>query len=680
MVDLTIHFGEYIKQLKSSACSSYCRLGLYFQAEAEWSRTMLKQGVSQLENPIIFQLGGPALFPDLGQSVAYNQGQRLLGQECDVLVCDCSSGWDANSFSAALGTLIGGGLLFIFGHDESVFRADKRWLTRALQQLLVINKQNWPAIPTRDSVDQRHDFTQQNMAVEQIIRVVEGHRKRPLVLTADRGRGKSSALGIAVARLMLSRSLSIIVTAPTLAAIAPVFDFAQRLLPSGQPSKGVLHYQTSVLRYLPPDEIQRHRPSCDLLLVDEAAALPLSFLQLFVEQYPRAVFSTTIHGYEGCGRGFTLKFQHWLKQVRPQMRHVHLEQPIRWAADDPLEAWHRKTFLLDNEFEFELTHDDSEPVFYHAVTKQELLDQPDVLMRVFSLLVNAHYQTSPNDLFHLLADDHIQLFIARNQRHYLGCLLAIREGQLDHKLIEQIQLGKRRPKGHLAAITIANQLGISQAAHQSCWRVMRIAVHPARQKQGLGSALLRHFIEVNPCDYIATSFGATAELIYFWQQNQFYPIKIGSHRDQASGCYSLLMVYSQQVDWLDEARKQFIPYLQYALKDTLHALEPELIRALLNTVVLSNHEKISNTSLQALIHRYSLGGANYESVAVWIEQWLLDIFHLVQVSDLLIVKVLQQHSWQSCALRYGYTGRKQIEHVLRQQLNDLIADLHCKLK
>lgn len=671
-----INFGEYLKQLKSSACASNYRLGLYFQAEIEWARSVLKYGIDQLDSPTIFQLGGPDLFST--QAIAYNQGQRLLGQECDVLICDLSTGWDANSFSAALGTLVGGGLLFILGHNESLLSADKRWLTRTLHQLMVINEQEWPAIPVWNPESQPQSFDQQTMAVEQIIRVVEGHRKRPLVLTADRGRGKSSALGMAAARLMQSRSLSIIVTAPTLAAIAPVFDFALRLLPSAQYSKGVLRYQASELRYLPADEIQRSRPACDLLFVDEAAALPLPFLQLFVEHYHRAVFSSTIHGYEGCGRGFTLKFQHWLKHVRPQTRALHLEHPIRWSIGDPVEAWHRQAFLLNDELALEVDEQNVAEVLYHPVTKQTLLEQPDVLKAVFSLLVNAHYQTSPNDLFHLLADDNVQLFIARQQQHYLGCLLAIREGQLDTALIKQIQLGKRRPKGHLAPITIANQLGISQAAYQSCWRVMRIAVHPAKQNQGLGSALLHHFIEQHPCDYFATSFGATAELIHFWHKNDFHPIKIGSHRDQASGCYSLLMVYIKHVDWLDKARRQLAPYLQYELKETLQELEPKVVRALL-TCVMRWHENKLNPDAKTLIYHYALGGANYESVAVWIEQWLLEM-PIDRVSDLLIAKVLQQHSWQFCALRHGYSGRKQVEHHLRLQLTDLMADLQCKLQ
>uniref|UniRef100_UPI00301D4D98 GNAT family N-acetyltransferase n=1 Tax=Proteus faecis TaxID=2050967 RepID=UPI00301D4D98 len=80
---------------------------------------------------------------------------------------------------------------------------------------------------------------------------------------------------------------------------------------------------------------------------------------------------------------------------------------------------------------------------------------------------------------------------------------------------------------------------------------------PQRQHLGIGSHLLTHFIEHHPCDYVATSFGATPELIHFWQRNGFHSIKLGSQRDQASGCFSLLMIYARHVEWLSQARRQF---------------------------------------------------------------------------------------------------------------------------
>lgn len=42
----------------------------------------------------------------------------LLGRECDVLLFDARKGVDANSFTAALGALVGGGLLLVIANKQ----------------------------------------------------------------------------------------------------------------------------------------------------------------------------------------------------------------------------------------------------------------------------------------------------------------------------------------------------------------------------------------------------------------------------------------------------------------------------------------------------------------------------------------------------------------------------------
>ena len=67
-------------------------------------------------------------------------------------------------------------------------------------------------------------------AVAAIEHVHSGHRDRPLVLTADRGRGKSAALGIAAARLLADRVDFILVTAPLWRNVETLFKHARTLL------------------------------------------------------------------------------------------------------------------------------------------------------------------------------------------------------------------------------------------------------------------------------------------------------------------------------------------------------------------------------------------------------------------------------------------------------------------
>ena len=64
----------------------------------------------------------------------------------------------------------------------------------------------------------------------------------------------------------------------------------------------------------------------------------------------------------------------------------------------------------------------------------------------------------------------IQLYAAWQQEECLGCMLVTQEGGLDSELISQIQIGKRRPQGHLAPVLLANQLGAVQAATSTLYQ------------------------------------------------------------------------------------------------------------------------------------------------------------------------------------------------------------------
>lgn len=660
--------------LSHQAARHQFRFGIVMQGEDQWNRSLLEKWLVVSNNHVVFQIGG-GVFSG-ARHVPFNKGQQLLGQECNVLICDISFGWDANSFSAALGTLTGGGLLFVLGANSLSNNPAGQWLRHSLDKLISISPESKMVCSTILGRVQPINYSQQLLAVENIVKVVTGHRKRPLILTADRGRGKSSALGMAAAKLMSERKIHIIVTAPSLASVSPVFQFAQRLSNSASFTKGIVEVGQSSLRFIAPDELLRNRPGCDLLLVDEAAALPLPILQAMVNNYHRAVFSSTIHGYEGCGRGFSLKFQTWLKDVRPDMKTQNMDQPIRWSAGDPLEAWHRESFLLNYEFQ-PITNVITTPALqFRLLSKQDLLNTPQLLHNVFSLLVNAHYQTSPNDLFHLLGDENISVYIASCDGILLGCILSVKEGGLDEPLIKDIQQGKRRPKGHLVPVSMANQLGIVDAAKQVSLRIMRIAVHPDVQNRNIGSALLTHFSTELKADYLSTSFGATPELVRFWQKCGFQTVKVGSMRDQASGCYSLLMVKGQHVSWLDTAKEMFRQHLDFELSDSLQDMEPQLVRQLISKSSLS-----TKAFPIKLIENYACGGSNFESIALWIRMLACSVSHqqLKLLSDVFIAKVIQRQSWNECAQKYQLSGRKQIEALIRKDLSMLLLNLQCKV-
>ncbi|KOO03239.1 GNAT family N-acetyltransferase [Vibrio nereis] len=664
---------KFVRQLIHSASASHHRYGVVLKGDQPWQLQWLKQISREVSSNQIFQVGGDA-HSFSHQCVRYSKGQRLLGQECQLLICDFTEGFDANSFSAALGCVVGGGLVVIIPKPTPSNAVDDQWLENALGKLIFVEQnQPLPCIPAQ--VDTTLEaYSQQNLAVEKIRKVIEGHRKRPLVITADRGRGKSSALGIAAAELMLARSIHIMATAPTLATIQPVFEHALRLLPQAKQEKGRLTFDDSVLEFVAPDELLRNQPTCDCLFVDEASAIPIPMLKKMVEHYHRAVFSTTVHGYEGCGRGFTLKFQSWLAKHRPNYNHIHLDQPIRWNSNDPLEQWHFDSFLLDAELQ-KLPKGQQDGGILTHITKQQLLQQPQLLRACFALLVNAHYQTSPNDLMLLLADDAIQLYASFSGDVCIGCVLTVQEGELDEALIEQIQQGKRRPKGHLVATTLANQLGVTQAACCRSLRIMRIAVHPQLQRQGVGQRLLSQLREITEAEFYSTSFGATAELVSFWKKCGFMPVKLGSAREQASGTHSLVMV-SGDGTWMKDVESYFRQFIQFSISTLFQDLELDLVR-----VLLQDESSSLNPTAVHLIENYAKGGSSYDSVApVFAAWWMAYPKRLMSASDFLIRKFVQNCSWEQCVKEFALVGKKQAELQLRSDMADLLSNLnlHCK--
>ncbi|MEZ8608061.1 GNAT family N-acetyltransferase [Vibrio sp. 10N.239.311.G01] len=690
----------FLHTLSNIAQHNDHRYGVVFDGEFDWQNSAVFTFLQDSHSPSIFQIGGTPFEGVIHAPV--KKGQQLLGRECQVLVCDFREQFDANGFSAALGSLVGGGLLLVLppkvnaSEDSESF--GQRWLKRHFDKLMSVSQHNEACdvvqathvLPQMQSAQNGLDkFEQQNTAVELVKKVVSGHRKRPLILTADRGRGKSSTLGIAAAQLLVERhGFNIVVTAPSVKAVEPVFSHASQGLESCEVVNAThIRHQGGSLRFVATDELLKSKPDCDLLLVDEAAAIPIPMLKSMVDIYHRMVFSTTVHGYEGSGRGFGIKFESWLSEHRPGWKGFKLEQPIRWNSNDPLEAWLFDCFLLGNDASVtESAVDEIEGFSADAInqlnlgelSKSECLANPEQLQQCFSLLVDAHYQTSPNDLMQFLNNPAIRLYAAWQQGECLGCMLVTEEGGLDSELITQIQLGKRRPQGHLAPVLLANQLGCTHAASSRCLRVMRIAVSARHQGLGIGRWMLAQLSQqTSQADYLATSFGATSELISFWRGSEFEAVHIGHQRDQASGCHSVLMVKalnSNSQGWISQVQNHFERSYCFLVSGSLVSLETDMVRALLPKSV----HTVSEFETQ-LVRNHVNGGNSYDAISFSVLNLiLLSNDRNIGISDLLIAKVVQQKEWGTCVEQFNLVGRKQAEIQFRKDVDVLLANLQCK--
>ncbi len=325
----------------------------------------------------------------------------------------------------------------------------------------------------------------QRLAVAAILRAARGRARRPLVIIADRGRGKTAALGIAAGELLGSGRRRILVTAPRLAAVEPLFSHAAACRP-GAASAGELRFQA-------PDALCQAPEPADLLLVDEAAAIPAPLLECLLQAYPRLVFATTVHGYEGTGRGFEVRFRHALERLTPDYRRIELQTPIRWAAADPVEALVAQALLLDANPAADARVMAAQPCNVKPLRfdRDALVRDEATLSQLFGLLVLAHYQTRPLDLRHLLDGPNLQVHALRHSGQIVATALVAIEGGLDPDLAEEIYQGRRRPQGHLLPQTLSAHAGLADAPTLRWARIVRLAVHPAVQGRGLGRRLLQ---------------------------------------------------------------------------------------------------------------------------------------------------------------------------------------------
>lgn len=601
----------------------------------------------------------------------------LLGQEINLLILNMHASFDANMFAAAEGSVCGGCVIILL-LPEKLAPNDNFSLYMQqqikLHQFLIFT-QNMPAelnlhLPSKPYVRPTLHLSEQKQAISAILKTVTGHRRRPLVLTANRGRGKSAALGIAAATLINQGRHTILVCAPNKQATKTLYKHAALTLADTN--------QLSQIQFISPDALVDSLPACDLLIIDEAAAIPIKLLTIFAKHYSRLVFASTQFGYEGSGRGFALRFQKQLNTISPQTRTFHLDQPIRWAVNDPVESFTLTSLCLIAPAQ------NLSPALLlpmktiYCISANELLGQSYLLNQVFTLLVNAHYQTKPSDLKALLNDQNLSIIIQQQADQILAVALVSHEGGFDLATSCEIYEGKRRPTGHLIAQSLTFHSGFIQAATHKYARIQRIAVQPTLQNNLIGTLLIRWIknwaIEMK-FDHLSASFAGSDELLKFWQREKFQVLRIGTRKDKSSGQYSLMVnhplnIQAQQLH--QEVLHSFNQQVKVQFSRQLNQLDSSLIAILWPQLLTPTALKPLQTALSA----YTEANRGYENI----EFLLIDLLYAVPLTTLsaqqqcyVIEKIIQNHSWQEVAQQHKLNGQKQAQVFLKKCICDLLT-------
>ncbi len=524
--------------------------------------------------------------------------------------------------------------------------------------------------------------------------LTETGEPRAVVIDADRGRGKSSAAGLAAASLAAAGS-DVLVTAPAERNCRELFTRATDLLeairgpveshPPEMPKRLEIQTETGgSVRYYRPEEAVSAVPAHDVVLVDEAAALPVGHLES-LSTADRIGFVTTIHGYEGAGRGFSVRFQGRLEESDHQLKRLTLTEPIRYAAGDPLEVWAFRALLLDARPAVAPLVSDAtvETVRYRRLTAAELLADEHLLREVFGLLVVAHYRTEPNDLARLLDAPNLSVRALCHNGHVVSVALLAREGGLSAERRRAMYEGERI-RGNMLPDVLTSQLRDEAAGDPVGQRVMRIATHHAVRSRGLGSKLLREIRGecAETVDWLGTSFGATQELLTFWDRNGYSPVHLSTTRNVASGEHSVLMCLPTSPagqELHDRHATRFSQRLAAICSAPLSSLEPDIVRAVCRSVDATPPLELTAHEWEIIVGvAYGPGLIDVDPgpFRTLVIRYLLDTHTAPDLTDrdhrLLIVGILQGHPWAHVASQLGYDSPGSCHRALGRALRPLV--------
>ena len=385
-----------------------------------------------------------------------------------------------------------------------------------------------------------------------------------LFITGDRGAGKSTLLG----KIANCLQGNVLVSAPGKSSLVN-FD---RAVISGN------------AEFVSIDQLIERENYEGLILIDEIASIPVHQLKQIISKYPKVILSGTIDGYEGTANGIKLRLLPELEEENIGYKTVELKQGYRNSRNDKLGILWNK--LFNPVIEVPQNNADYSKLAIKTVTCEELLDNEELLLAIFSILSKNHYQSQPSDLRQILDVPSNIIVYMESEGTVVGVLWGVQES-IPSKLVSGVFLGTRRPKGNLIPQTLAAHAGFKNAGFYRFFRIVRIAVVEKYRRSNLGTMLVSYIYDhfCRTFDYLGVSFGVTLPLVQFWKNNGFTCVKLGMKPDHVTGLYSVVMLKpggklldSVQYDWY----KSFIDNLVLQASWQYKNLDPRIIAEMIS--------------------------------------------------------------------------------------------------
>ncbi|KAJ6366048.1 hypothetical protein OIU77_002592 [Salix suchowensis] len=472
----------------------------------------------------------------------YKDSERILGNTFGMCILQDFEALTPNLLARTIETVEGGGLIVLLlrslssltslytmamdVHERSItpipVSEDSEGLSEAERNLKNLKEQLHEDFPVGPLVKKCCTLDQGKTVITFLDSVLDKTPRSTVALLAARGRGKSAALGLAVAGAVAAGYSNIFITAPSPENLKTLFEFICKgfdaleykehidydVVKSANPEFkkatvriNIFKQHRQTIQYIQPHEHEK-LSQVELLVIDEAAAIPLPVVRSLLGPY-LVFLSSTVNGYEGTGRSLSLKLLQQLEE-QSQISSKNLEGSLS-------ESWLNSLLCLDVvssipsisrlplPSECDLYYVNRDTLFsYHK-------DSELFLQRMMALYVASHYKNSPNDL-QLMADapaHHLFVLLgpvdeSKNQLPDILCVLQVcLEGQISRKSAIQSLSEGHQPFGDQIPWKFCEQFRDTVFPSFSGARVVRIATHPSAMRLGYGSAavelLTRYF-------------------------------------------------------------------------------------------------------------------------------------------------------------------------------------------
>ncbi len=447
-----------------------------------------------------------------------------------------------------------------------------------------------------------------------IIREFLVSSKRSLLVTGNRGRGKSYLVGLGIAYGIYRKLLGKVeIVGPTLGSVQSLM----RGLFQGLNVLNIKHSKIinngKIIRISGPwfrvsFEKPENARGGPLTVIDEAASVGIARIRRLSWKSSKIIVTTTIHGYEGSGRVFL----HLIDSVLPKpSSKIKLETPIRYKEGDPLESWVYETFILNPEptGPMEISLDELK---YRQVKPEELVENKELFKRIYNILVLAHYRNTPDDILAILEGEGHNIHILEWQGQPVATA----------QTVEEAWNGDPRARIALERLAYFTE----KARDLTARRISRIAVLPWLQRTGIGSLLLRKIIDITRDKDLITVIFSRHDIVDFWIKNNFIFYYVSPRFNKMTGEKNLAAakpVTKRGKEALIEASRIFRLRLLLSSQSIYRDLEAEkILKILNNTLPVKFNFKLYKNQYERVM-KCARGQMDIEQA--WDALWLLTI-------------------------------------------------------